>query len=72
MTTTPAAGTAMIAHTAASTDSGYNGITIDSLTATEEDDDTPGVTVAPAVAVGDRGVDGRLDGGAGHPCPPAR
>ena len=42
-----AAGTATITHSASSTDSGYNGITIDSLKATENDDDTVGVTVDP-------------------------
>ena len=42
-------GTATIAHTASSTDSGYNGIavTIASVTATENDNDTVGVTVDP-------------------------
>ena len=44
-----AAGTATIAHTASSADSGYDGIaiTIASVTATEDDDDTVGVTVDP-------------------------
>ena len=42
-----AAGTATITHTAASTDSGYHGITIASVMATEDDDDTVGVTVDP-------------------------
>ena len=39
-------GTATIAHTAVSTDSGYGGIVIASVTATEDDDDTPGVQVS--------------------------
>ena len=41
-------GTATIAHTAASTDSGYSGATV-SVTAREDDDDTVGVTVTPKV-----------------------
>ena len=42
-------GRATITHTASSADSGYNGIaiTIASVTATEDDDDTAGVTVTP-------------------------
>ena len=40
-------GTATITHTASSADSGYSGIIIDSLKATENDDDTVGVTVDP-------------------------
>ena len=40
------AGTATITHTATSTDSNFNGMTIPDVTATEADDEAPGVTLS--------------------------
>ena len=40
------AGTATLTHTATSSDSGYSGITIANVTATEGDDDAPGALVS--------------------------
>ena len=39
-------GTATLTHTATSSDSGYNGVTIANVTATEGDDDAPGALVS--------------------------
>ena len=41
-----AAGAATLTHTATSSDSGYNGVTIANVTATEGDDDAPGALVS--------------------------
>ena len=61
-------GTATIAHTASSTDSGYNGIaiTIASVTATEADDDTRRRHRGPEYADGAGGRQCDLHGGAGR------
>ena len=44
-------GTAVITHTATSTDSNYGGITIADVTATEDDDDTPPTSADVTLAV---------------------
>ena len=46
-----AVGTAVITHTATSTDSSYGGITIDNVTATEDDDDTAPTSADVTLAV---------------------
>ena len=51
-------GTATISHTAASTDTGYNGITIGSVVVSVEDDDPFGVTVTEATLDVDEGNTG--------------
>ena len=58
-------GAATFTHSASG--AGYGSVVIASVKATEDDNDTPGVTVGPGDAVGDRGVDGHLHGGFGHP-----
>ena len=49
-------GSATLTHTATSSDSGYNGVTIANVTATEDDDDAPGALVSKtAVSVPEGG-----------------